>query len=684
MANSFLDKFRSGLKGVQSRQLLILLSKEKERGNIATVEEFKVRLNELTKSLANTTISPILTLFLAKVGDRIDSESFNFMLERIEDDLHSAYQEANDINEVLDAHETIINDVVIKNLELAINDLESKIESLEFLNKTSAGFDNAVFNTFRVTQNTRSSFDEGVLFIDPKTDIQSLPTSEAFVDFLGEKLILRSDLDTQTRIASIRQVYDAQARASELPVEFRSSNIGNIIDQRIGSFWLQSILLSKTQGETGVFTKLELDLGAVRTINFIELEPILLAPIDLFKLSYLDENNQAIDLLTIPVEIRTTNKLFFSSIATRKLYLTFRNRNFFQSQFEVKPDSPLVSIVREPTNSSQLIEAIRPELQEIVSSPRTREILGLDTVIDKPQRKYYEYFIGFDNIKVGLNKFEETSIFVSKTEKINSCGQVAVKVFERRPFSDTADTATIEYTTDTQPINFDTYFHGSLEYYLIKRDFTETDALINSFVIPVLPMNTSQIRHERLILSRKSSSVLSTNNIGILQLFVDTNNLTAAGTVYSDFKVYRNGEELSSSDLSVIETDGWLFDSSNSQISPKQTQPMVVAIRIQAPNPNDIYTVSYTPSKSTSITIPQSLSYTPLASIVDLTGFLDAWLGKDNIVYFAEKKKGTPIIYSMLNLVIVLRRNSANVTLTPVVEEYLLATGTRDERKFAE
>jgi hypothetical protein len=678
MANSFLDKFRSGLKGVQSRQLLILLSKEKERGNITTLEEFKQRLQDLTAQLTSSTLTPTLQLFLAKIGDRIDSESFNFMLERIEDDLGAAFQEANDIDEVIAAHETIINDVVIKNLELAINDLESKVESLEFLNKTSAGFDNAVFNTFRITQNARSSFDEGVLFTDTKTGLQSVPSSEAFIDFLGEKLLLRSELDTPVRISSIRQVFDSQARASELPVQFRNSNINNIIDSTIGTFWLQSVLLSKQQAENGVFTKLELDLGAVRTINFVEIEPVLLAPVDLFKISYLDENNQAIDLLTIPVEIKTTNKLFFSSIATRKLFLTFRNRNFFNSQFEIKPDSPLVSIVRDPTNSSQLIEAIKPELQEIVSSPRTRAILGLNTTTNKPQRKYYEYFIGFDSIKVGLNKFEETSIFVSKTEKIRSCGQAAVKTFERRPFSDTADAVDIEYTSDTQPLSFDTYFHGSLEYYLIKRDFTEAAALINSTVLPILPQNMLQIRHERLILNKKSNASLSTNDIGLLQHYTDESIL--------EIKVYRNGEELTPTDLvsiNPLETDGWLINTANTLHDPKQTKPMTIAVQIQRPNPNDLYTVSYTPARSTSIIVPQNLT-TSAAKIIDLTGFLDSWIGKDNTVYFAEKKAGIPIDYSLLNLVIVLRRNSANVTLTPVVEEYLLATGTKDPRKFTE
>jgi hypothetical protein len=678
MANTFLDKFRSGLKAAQSRQLMALLSKEKERGNITTVEEFKERLLELTNTLVGSTLTPTIELFLAEFGDRIDSASFNFMLERIEDDLKSAFEEANSIDEILDAHETIVNDAVLKNLEFAINDLESKIESLEFLNKTSFGFDNATFNTFRITQNIRSAFNEGVVFTDPKTQLTNSPQNEAFIDFIGEKLLLRAGNDLKTRIVSVRQVFDVQAKASELPVEFINSNINNIIDERIGTFWLQSILLSNPQKEKGHYTKLELDLGSVQTINFLHLEAILLAPVDLFKISYLNENNQIIDILTNPIEIKTSNKLYFNSIATSKLYITFRNRNFFETQFEIKPDSPLVSLTRDPLNSSQLIESIKPELLEVVSSPEIRTILGINLSSTKTTRKYYEYFIGFDNIIVGLNKFDETSIFVSKTEKVDHCGQVAVKVLDKRPFSETEDSSTIEYTTETSPVNLTTFFHGSIEYYLLKRDFNADGVLINNISVPILPLNVSQIRHERVILSKKSDELLTTNDIGFLQFYTDE--------LITEMKVYRNGEEMTPTDLSVInpaETDGWLLDEGESERDPKQTTAMKIAIQIQQPNPIDIYTVSYTPTRSDTVVLPQSLATSP-AIVTDLTGYLDAWLGPDNITYFASKKKSIPIEYSLLNLVIVLRRNTADATLSPIVEEYLLATSTIDSKKFEE
>lgn len=670
MANNFLDKFRSGLKSVQSRQILALLTREKQNGNISTVEEFKKRLTELTSKLANSTIAPTTQLILAEFSSVIDSESFNFMLERIQDDLQAAFQEANDIDEVIEAHEAIVNDVVLKNLELAINDLESKVTSLEFINNSGSGFDVAAFNTFRVTQNNRSSLDQGVIFIDPKSKLQSGPATEAFIDFIGEKLLLGASLIKTKPILSIRQIFDSEAKQSEEIVEFQGSKLGNIIDGKVGSFWSQSILLGKTEGETGLFTKLELNLGVVQTINFLQIEPLLLYPIDIYRLSYIDENNQSQTLLDNPVEITSTQKLFFNTISTKKLQIVFRNRNFSHVQFEIKPDSPSV-IVSRTTDPSKLVEAAREDLLDVVGSPVVKNILGLSTTPTQITRKYYEYFMGLDNIEVGSFEFADTSIFISKTEKVDYLGQAALKVLDKRPF--TTNDSRIEYTLDTQPSATDTLFHASLEYFLIKRDFSSTGSLVNVLTIPILPLNTAAIRHERLLLTKKSDNLLTTNNIGFLQFY----------TSDPDIHVYRNGIELDSFDDDMSVIDGWASYATDTNDNPGQPIRMQKALRIQKPSPLDIYTVSYTPDISTSNILPQDLETTSV-DIIDLTGNLDSWLGKNNLVYFNPVKNGIKIAYSLVNLAIVLRRNSANATLTPVVEEYLLALSSNDTRKFGD
>jgi hypothetical protein len=699
VSTNYLERFRSGLRQAQSNQILRLLAQEKQRGNITTVEEFKNRLSELTAQLSSTTITPTLQIFLAEVGAVIDSDSYNFMLERIEDDLEVAFEEMNTIDEVVDAHETIINDVVLKNLELALDDLESKIEAFEFINKTTKGFDNAIFNTFRITQQSRSGGAKEINFIDPKTLSLNSADNEALVDFIGEKLLLGSNIDETVELQAVRQVFDSEATGSEITVDFDDSDLNNIIDNRIGSFWVHSTMLSAPRDEEGVVTKLEIDLGTVRTINTLQLEPILAFPVELIGIDYLDSNNVAQSILSSPLDIRSTNKLLFNSISTEKLFLRFRNRNYQLSQYQEKKNNILPRLARDFTDFNDSIASSTSNFTELIKNPRLLDALGLNET-EGEKRSFYEYLIGFDNIRVGLNSFDEVSVFTSKSERVENLGMVALKTTEKRPFGAITGT-NVEYTLDTHPASFDTFFHASLEYYVVKRDYRENDSLLDTTLLPIVPLSQTRVRHERLYLTERSPDATTANDVGLLQFFTlhDPYHPSPPGSGdpgYGGFddalngtiRVYRNGQELLSGDVDILDdSDWWKRNTDFSQDIPAQGTPMRYAIQIRNPNPNSIYTVSYTPALSTTDQfVPEATTLQYLTAnglkFVDLTGTLDAWLGKDNVLRFKNVKAGVEIAYSVVNLVVVLRRNSANVNLTPVLEDYLLATGRINDSKF--
>lgn len=688
--STYIETFRSGMREVQSRQVLSLLTKEKDRGTITSVQEFKDRLQEVTTQLQSNTLTPTLTLFLAQFGEIIDSESYSFMIERIADDLEAAYEEMNSIDEVLSAHETIINDVVLKNLEIAVNQLESNIAAFEFLSKNQAGFDNAVFNTFRITQNNRTTSSRQVLFTDPKTGVTNLGNFSAFIDTIGEKLILKPQLEEYHTPATVRQVFDSEAIASELNVEFDGSNINNIIDNTTGTFWVQSTLLTEPRDETGVITKLEIDLGAVRSINFIQIEPISLYPLDVVSISIIDPNNQSSTILTNPVPVNNTNRFYFNTASASKVIVKFRNRNYGEVQFVTKPGSPIPELTRGLTGIDQTTENISEDLNNLATNPILKDALSITEFTGESQ-SFNEYLFGLDNIRLGLANFIDTSIFVSQSQKVNALGQLALRIHEKRPIGD-INSADVEYTDVTYPTSYDDYYHGSLEYYVIKRDFSDADAILDLQMFPLVPLQTSAIRHETLYLSRKSSGSLSSNDTGILQHFTLNDPYHPIDNADGTVRVYRNGVLLPNADASTgpnaaSEPDGWLVETNISEDQPGQGTRMQYAIQIQQPNPNNIYTVSYTPAKSTTNSIPNQTNLSSYLAeqglrLVDLTGELKAWLGNNNIVYFRESKLGSEIAYSTINLVVMLRRNSANANLTPVLEDYLIATGSRDSSKF--
>lgn len=686
MTTNYLDKFRSGLRTSQSNQILKLIAKERQQGNITSVEEFKSRLSELTAELTSETIEPILKIYMGSLGEIIDSDSYNFMLERVEDDLEAAFQEMNSIDEVVAAHETIINDVVLKNLELALDDLESRLESYEFLNRSEQGFDDAVLNTFRITQQNRATGSKEVNFTDPKTLSLNSADNEALVDFVGEKLLLGTNIDNLIEAQSARQVFDYEATGSEVDVDIEDVDINNIIDNTSGTFWIHSTMLSSPRDETGVITKLEIDLGTNQTINTLELDPIVAFPVELIGIDYLDNNNSTQNILSSPLDIRSTNKLLFNPVSTEKLYLKFRNRNYKISQYQERNNNVLPRLARDFGDFNESISASSSSFEELITNPRLQEALGLNDEQGNTQ-SFYEYLIGFDNIKVGENAFKEVSIFTSKSKRVDKLGMLAIQTTEKRPIGDISATA-VEYTLDVHPADYDDYFHGSIEYYIAKRDYRANETLIDNTFLPILPLGQTQVRHERLYFTEKSPDATVSNDVGYLQNFtLDLpyhSTMETTGTI----RVYRNGQLLESADVDLSETDGWKKEATFSQDVPSQGVPMRYAIQVQAPNPNAIYTVSYTPALSTTDQyVPEATSLQYLAEnglrFVDLTGKLDSWLGKDNVLRFRPTKNGTEVAYSIVNLVIVLRRNSANVNLTPVVEDYLIATGSIDESKFS-
>ena len=134
MPDRYLTKFRSVLPKVQGEQILKVLQTKKDSGEIQTIEEFKSELTRLTQILLSEELIPSLKLFFGDAREIIDSETYNFMLERIEDDLAAAFREANNIEDVLQAHKDIINKVVLKAIQFGINQLEERVSLYEFIN----------------------------------------------------------------------------------------------------------------------------------------------------------------------------------------------------------------------------------------------------------------------------------------------------------------------------------------------------------------------------------------------------------------------------------------------------------------------------------------------------------------------------------------------------------------------
>ena len=338
----YLSKFAGTIGKRQSEQIMKLLNKRRNSGQIRSVREFTQKLEELMRELTSTTLQPTASVLEGEVGDEISSERHNFMLDRVEDDLSAAFEEANNISEAQKSHETIIKKVILKNLRAGVAELEAKVDLFEFLNKDASGFDKAIFSTFRESKNERTHRRKlnRVLFRDPRKHFESIPvTQNATIDLIGERLILPSSLDTPHTIHSVEQLFDSDNPSSERIVKDPvRGKIENIIDNKDGTYWTQYYVFRKRQPYIKV--KLEFDFGAVREINKIEIEPARITWLTLESVHYYDDSNVVQDLGIEEKRFRSDISVSFPKIATDKFILTFRDENAYKKFFQHNQQSP--------------------------------------------------------------------------------------------------------------------------------------------------------------------------------------------------------------------------------------------------------------------------------------------------------------------------------------------------------
>ncbi len=671
---TYLEKLRSTLNEVQSKQISALLLKKKKTGEIASLEEFKTQLSKLTSKLLADTVNPSLEVFISQFGHIIDSDTFNRMLEQIKDDLTAIYSEADTIDQVLDSHINIVNNVILKSIRYGVAQLETKIDLLEFLNQDKNGFEEAQFNTFNTSENltfSRTNKNSNILFHDPRSG--DLITNDANIDIIGDRLSLGFIDNRYLDVKHVEQIFDIEATQSAELVSFSTNKISNIVDNTHGTYWLYSILQS-APNSNGILVKIKLELANFLDVNFLEIETASPLPMELVSIDYMDGTHTLTSMDMDSVELRGTRKVHFDTINTNEIHLVVRQKNPFILQYENKTIATnfMNGVLDQDVPAD--ISTVETEIRNAVTSSKLlQDILDLDSSPTAGEmKKYYDYSVGFDNIKVGIAEYASKSIFVAQPLAIKGLNQLGLKQKSTRPFSD--DVITWLPNSD---VTDDDIGLCSIEYWAVLQNYSIEDELLSIQTIPLLPNNIHKIYHERLLLTEKVSGS-AINNCGFL-IFYAFNDIISLSM---DYKVYRNG------DLLTYATDWSVVSSLTNNVVPPNGKPNKVAIKIHSPSIHDFYTVSYTPLTGNTRANPLDVFITPtsvlgesgvLSYIVDLTGDASATLGQDNITYIT---KGIPIEYTKVYFVTILRRNTTNTHVTPLVDEYLLLASKTNLDKF--
>lgn len=674
---SYLDKFRSALPSTQGNQMLQLLISKRDSGEIRTIDEFKNKLKELTAKLLANQVAPTFELLTAIAGEDISSERYNYMLSRINDDLAAAFIELDNLDEIITAHHNLINEVSLKALRFSLNELEARVSLYEFLNKHDKGFDDSLFNTFRGFQkeNTSRSDDAAAMvLVDPRKHEPILSHEDCYVDPIGERLMLGFSDNNLASIKEIIWLANANSIRGEIDASFKGSLLSNMIDGTRNTYWVAPILLSERRTE-GALMELAVYLNANQDINYIELEPASLYPMTLIGIDYIDAGNTRRTASTGTLQITSPVRINLQRITTSCLIIKLKQTNYEEIQFVRKAgtDNFERAVTGEIVSSIDKV-SITEDLKKVLTSDFVlTDLYGLkSTVID--QVKYFEYVIGFDNIRAGFSSFNERGVYASIKKTVSSLGQVGLTVSETRPLQ-TSSSTTIVPTSFSYPSRSssedENFYHGAVEYWLVVQSFASDNYLISTDNIPILPMGASRIYHEQLVFVSKSTGAINNNQSQLIFYTLASN---------TDVLVYRNGTLLTYNVDWEFIADG---DSSNlTTETPASGSPMKRGIRIKGMvNPLDVYTVSYTPVVSNILTL---VTESTLQSIVDLTGdpLSSTRLVRDNIIVFGENRESQPVDHCDVYLVILMRRNSAEQNFSPTVDEYMLVVGSRDQTKF--
>jgi len=689
----YLDKFNGLIGKRQADQIIKLLNRKKNAGQIRTVDEFTQRLEGLIRELTSTILQPTLQVFPVGPGETISSEKHNYMLDRVEDDLSAAFEEANKIDEVQKAHEAIVRDVILKNLRAGVAELESKISLYETLGSNTYGFGSSVFTTFRESrlERTPRKKENQTLFLDPRSKETIDSSYDAYIDLTGERLLLATESQETYSISAIRQIFDADTPQSEAIFESPTLKLQNVIDRIKGTYWIQSVYFTNTQKSINI--KLELDLGIKREINWIQIEPVLKQGLYLESIYFLDSDGITKILSEPDIYFEGSIGVQTRKILTRKITLVFRNENGrLESLQHLQNDTLFNQLMRVedklPSRNEGMMKlsGISDNLSDIISSKKGKDLAK----ISKEEAQVYTgyaFTTGFDNINIGLARYRDTGVYVSTPLRLEGKSNLGLKTLESRPVISSLS-GEIEYTSTTYDGDDDDIYLGSIEYWIVKRDYNADGILVRTIRFSILPLATTRIHHERLFLTEKSTTSAAINDVGQTMFYTVCD---YGGEGDGDVIVYRNGIEIDNLDGNVTSTIGWRQASpitTTALKTPNNNNPMTFKIQIVGASESDIFTVSYTPMASSTSVRPDPPygAFTSVGGlqVVDLTGDLSIRRNENHVIVMEEDQENDIVSYSECYLLIILRRNSAYLNLSPAVEEYTLMGGSKKIGKFEE
>lgn len=647
----YLQAWESAIPTVQGSQIVQLLTNMRDQGIIKTERDYRTALNRLTGAINATDPVPLSKLFPALLDTIIDSESFNWMVDKITSDLVSGFRESQNIEDLLKAHKKVYEEFTIAKLKQIIGIVEQQVVFHELLRQNEEGFSNMQYNTF--TQNAKSTSRSSVLatqlFYD-RSSRETLDTKyDAIVDAVNEALELPGTFNTRTFVSIEEDLenttVDTVADASSIRTRLYGSGLNalrNAIDGVENTYYIKPFFMTDTLA-SGAQLRLVLDCGGLRPINYVEIYPIADYPFQITSVQYLHKDGVVYSVEMqesglLGVDIYRPTRLHFEEVEAREIYVTATQFHYTLINFQ---NSSIKEVPSENFEGTYLeTQAVQDIVNDAVDDDAFLEFLREQFDEKDLPYRMYQYVIGFDNIWTGKINYEDTGIFVGEAFPINRCRRIGL----------VTDEATTTYTLENQ--------RDSIEYWVYKQDYNEVGGLIGISSAPIMPEGVTEA-YERLHLTEITAGSLKANT-GTLRF---QGHWGAADP--TTVSVYQNG-------LPLTKDTDWSFTDSGNLSLLNYTR-----ITITTPVGGEVYTVRYTP-----------VQYLPGADTDKHYRENQPYLyyfGESNVIRTAGEIGSEDVAESDIYLIVIIRHNhNIDFTQSPRINEYSLMVASEDPNRLYE
>jgi hypothetical protein len=435
-----------------------------------------------------------------------------------------------------------------------------------------------------------------------------------------------SDLDVDISSVSI---ISTETTVSDFDIQLPGTSISNLLSDNETDIWSYNILTRKKLTEPATLS-IEVNLGDKKEINKILISPNAGAPCYLDSMSYTNENEEEIDM-SVESFVLTEDKIFnFPTVIAKKIKITFKQDKAKVIPLDENANQVTVEDLQRDPSLPVNIASISDNINTQINDPNIQNILGLDQIRVTNHILLNNYGFSLQLVKIGKSDYKSKGVYVSKPISLNSPVLISLEASKN-----------IVQVTDIQ--TGEEMPSGSIEYSILKKDYSAAGALLKTSSFSIIPLGQSLIEDEFLDLS--SSKIQTLRFLGH-----ETN---GDG---SNVKVYRNGE------LLILGVD-WVFpdrtnvvDLSSFSIDPLKGQTRIELLHGTDQISNGIYYAEYSPRY---ILEPQN-------EIIDSNvKYLESGATVHSIDYFGEE-----ITKSDVFIKAIIRNHTDSGVSSPFLEYY--------------